>query len=140
MTFASSVDRRADLDPNGPAMSDGTRSLTNAGLLEHVRAARRHLHELGVGAGDVVALKLRNRVEFVVLLFACWRLGATVASVNPSLTDAEVVLQLRPPALGCCREDGVAAGGSRRWPSGISTRTDRVGTGHRWWIRRRWRS
>jgi acyl-CoA synthetase (AMP-forming)/AMP-acid ligase II len=41
-----------------------------------------------------LALKLRNRVEFVVLLFACWRLGATVTPVNPSLTDAEVTLQL----------------------------------------------
>jgi acyl-CoA synthetase (AMP-forming)/AMP-acid ligase II len=69
--------------------------LTNAGLLEHVRAARRHLHELGVGTGDVVALKLRNRVEFVVLLFACLRLGATVTPFNPSLTDAEVTLQLQ---------------------------------------------
>ena len=94
MNFASLPDRRADLDPNGPAVSDGTRSLTNAGLLDCVRAARRHLDELGVGAGDVVALKLRNRVEFVVLLFACWRLGATVTPVNPSLTDAEVARQL----------------------------------------------
>ena len=80
MNFASLPDRRADLDPNGPAVSDGTRSLTNAGLLERVRAAGRHLDELGVGAGDVVALALmlRNRVEFVVLMFACWRVGATV--------------------------------------------------------------
>jgi long-chain acyl-CoA synthetase len=91
MTFALLPDRRADLDPNGPAVSDGTRSLTNAGLLERVRAARRHLHELGIGVEDVVALKLRNRIEFVVLLFACWRLGATVTPVNPSLTDAEVI-------------------------------------------------
>jgi long-chain acyl-CoA synthetase len=112
MTFASSVDRRADLDPNGPAVSDGTRSLTNAGLLEHVRAARRHLHELGVGAGDVVALKLRNRVEFVVLLFACWRLGATVTPVNPSLTDAEVTLQLQASgARLLVSEDGVSGPG-----------------------------
>jgi len=94
MNFASLPDRRADLDPNGPAVSDGTRSLKNAGLLERVRAARRHLHELGVGAGDVVAVKLRNRVEFVVVMFATWRLGATVTPVNPSLTEAEVVRQL----------------------------------------------
>jgi long-chain acyl-CoA synthetase len=95
MNFASLPDRRADLDPNGPSVSDGTRSLTNAGLLERVRAARRHLDELGISAGDVVAVKLRNRVEFVVLLFACWRLSATVTPVNPSLTDAEVTLQLQ---------------------------------------------
>ena len=112
MNFASLPDRRADLDPNGPAVSDGTRSLTNAGLLERVRAARRHLDELGVGAGDVVALKLRNRVEFVVLLFACWRLGATVTPVNPSLTDAEVMRQLEASgARLLVVEDGVSASG-----------------------------
>jgi long-chain acyl-CoA synthetase len=113
MTFASLPDRRADLDPNGPAVSDGTRSLTNAGLLERVRAARRHLDELGVGAGDVVAIKLRNRVEFVVLLFACWRLGATVTPVNPSLTDAEVMRQLDASgARLLIAEDGVSAPGA----------------------------
>jgi long-chain acyl-CoA synthetase len=113
MAFASLPDRRADLDPNGPAVSDGTRSLTNAGLLERVRAARRHLDELGVGAGDVVALKLRNRVEFVVLLFACWRLGATVTPVNPSLTDDEVMRQLDASgARLLVAEDGVSAQGT----------------------------
>jgi long-chain acyl-CoA synthetase len=141
MNCASLPDRRADLDPNGLAVSDGTRSLTNAGLLERVRAARRHLDELGVGAGDVVALKLRNRVEFVVLLFACWRLGATVTPVNPSLTDAEVTRQLRASgARLLVVEDGASLrAGLRRWPSGISTRRGRVGMGRHWWIRRRWR-
>jgi long-chain acyl-CoA synthetase len=116
MTFASLPDRRADLDPNGLAASDGNRSLTNAGLLERVRAARRHLDELGVGAGDVVAVKLRNRVEFVVVLFACWRLSATVTPVNPSLTEAEVMRQLEASgARLLVVEDGVSA------PVGVAT-------------------
>lgn len=116
MNFASLPDRRADLNPNGPAVSDGTRSLTNAGLLERVRAARRHLDELRVGAGDVVALMLRNRVEFVVLLFACWRLSATVTPVNPSLTEAEVMRHLEASgAQLLVFEDGMSA------PRGIAT-------------------
>jgi long-chain acyl-CoA synthetase len=116
MNFASLPDRRADLDPNAPAVSDGTRSLTNAGLLERVRAARRHLHELGVGAGDVVAVKLRNRVEFVVVMFASWRLGATVTPVNSSLTEAEVVRQLEASgARLLVVEDGVST------PGGVAT-------------------
>jgi long-chain acyl-CoA synthetase len=116
MNFASLPDRRVDIDPNGPAVSDGTRSLTNAGLLERVRAARRHLQEPGVGPGDVVALMLRNRVEFVVLLFACWRLSATVTPVNPSLTEAEVVRQLEASgARLLVVEDGVSA------PDGFAT-------------------
>jgi long-chain acyl-CoA synthetase len=64
----------------------------------------------------VVALNLRNRVEFVVLLFARWRLGATVTPVNPSVTDAEVMRQLA--ACGArllVVEDGVSA------PDGVAT-------------------
>ncbi|RPF31142.1 acyl-CoA synthetase (AMP-forming)/AMP-acid ligase II [Streptomyces sp. TLI_185] len=42
-----------------------------------------------------MALKLTNRVEFVLLLFAAWRLGATITPVNPSMTDVEVARQLK---------------------------------------------
>ncbi|MFI6362152.1 class I adenylate-forming enzyme family protein [Nocardia sp. NPDC050630] len=94
MNFASLPDRRAELDPHGRAVADGSQSLTNAELLDRVQAASRHLRELGIGHGDVVALQLRNRLEFVLLLFAAWRLGATITPVNPSLTDNEVVRQL----------------------------------------------
>ncbi|MCZ0985931.1 class I adenylate-forming enzyme family protein [Streptomyces diastatochromogenes] len=94
MKFASLPDRRAALDPDGPAVSDGLQALTNAQLLNRVRAAAHHLRDLGIGPGDVVALKLTNRVEFVLLLFAAWRLGATVTPVNPSMTDGEVARQL----------------------------------------------
>jgi long-chain acyl-CoA synthetase len=141
MNFASLPDRRADLDPNGPSVSDGTRSLTNAGLLERVRAARRHLDELGISAGDVVAVKLRNRVEFVVLLFACWRLSATVTPVNSSLTDADVTLQLQASGARLLVVEDAASG-----PGEVATLAvgnlyakGPVGMGHRWWIRRRWR-
>ncbi|MFI7669561.1 class I adenylate-forming enzyme family protein [Nocardia sp. NPDC049526] len=94
MNFASLPDRRAELDPHGPALSDGSQSLTNAELLDRVRAASEHLRSLGIGPGDVVALQLKNRIEFVLLLFGAWRLGATITPVNPSLTDNEVVRQL----------------------------------------------
>ena len=40
----------------------------------------------GTGAGDVVAVQLRNRVDFVMRLFAAWRVGAAVTPINPSLT------------------------------------------------------
>ena len=114
--FASLPDRRADRDPRGAAVSDGTRTLTNTDFLERVRAASGHLDDLGVGAGDVVALKLRNRVEFVVLLFACWRLGATVTPVNPSLTEVEVMRQVKASdARLLVVEDEVVA------PNGVAT-------------------
>ncbi|MER6184172.1 AMP-binding protein [Streptomyces sp. NPDC001652] len=94
MNFASLPDRRAALAPDGPAVSDGRQSLTNAQLLNRVRAAACHLEDLGIGPGDVVALKLTNRIEFVLLLFAAWRIGAIITPVNPSMTDVEVDRQL----------------------------------------------
>ena len=94
MTFAVLPDIRARVDPGGLAVCDGQQSLTNSGFLNRVRAAAGHLGEFEIGAGDVVAVRLRNRIEFVVVLFASWRLGATVTPVNPSLTDVEVIRQL----------------------------------------------
>ena len=87
-------DHRTGLDPDGAAVSDGSQSLTNAQLLHRVRSASRHLRDLGVRPGDVVALKLTNRVEFVVLLFAVWRLRAAITPIDPSVPDVEVGRQL----------------------------------------------
>ncbi|WP_369167535.1 class I adenylate-forming enzyme family protein [Streptomyces sp. R28] len=42
----------------------------------------------------MVALLLPNTVDFVVVLFAAWRLGAVVTPVNPALTEPEVRHQL----------------------------------------------
>jgi acyl-CoA synthetase (AMP-forming)/AMP-acid ligase II len=110
MNFASLPDRRAALDPDGTAVADGRQALTNVQLLRRVQAAARHLQDLGVGPGDVVALKLTNRVEFVLLLFAAWRLGATITPVNPSMTDVEVARQLTDSgARLLVSEDGEAA-------------------------------
>lgn len=86
MEFVTLPDRRAAEDPNGLALSDSAASLNNAEFLNAVRAVATRLHARGIGPGDVIALKLSNRVDFVVLLFAAWRLGATVTPVNPSLT------------------------------------------------------
>ncbi|MFI6309836.1 class I adenylate-forming enzyme family protein [Nocardia fusca] len=113
MNFSSLPDRRAEQDPDGFAVADGSQSLTNAQLLDRVRAAAQHLRKLGISPGDVVALQLKNRAEFVVLLFAAWRLGATITPVNPNLTDIEVVRQLDDSgARLVVVEDGVAARGN----------------------------
>lgn len=94
MKLSTLTDRRAAHDPQGPAVSDARHTLTNAQLHDRVLATAQHLCDVGIGVGDVVAAQLRNRVEFVVLLFAAWRLGAAVTPINPSLTDDEVHRQL----------------------------------------------
>ncbi|WP_183093155.1 class I adenylate-forming enzyme family protein [Nocardioides stalactiti] len=94
MTFSTLIDRRAAQDPHGPAVADSAISLTNTELLARVEAVAAQLADHGIGPGDVVALRLTNRVELVVLLFAAWRVGATITPVNPALTDVEVARQL----------------------------------------------
>ncbi|WP_114577949.1 class I adenylate-forming enzyme family protein [Saliphagus sp. LR7] len=48
------------------------------------------LADRGVGPGDVMAVLSRNRVRTLALLFACRRLGATVAPVSHRHTPATV--------------------------------------------------
>jgi long-chain acyl-CoA synthetase len=87
-------DRRATHDPLGQAVADDISDLNNAEFLDAVKRAAARLRGRGVSAGDVVAIKLPNTVEFVVSLFAAWRLGAAVTPVNPALSPQEVRYQL----------------------------------------------
>jgi len=56
------------------------------------RAARlaTGLRGLAVGPGDRVVLTMTNRPEVQVVMEACWRAGAVVTPVMPTLTEAEL--------------------------------------------------
>jgi long-chain acyl-CoA synthetase len=94
MTFHTLLDQRARTNPDGPAVSDSSQTLSNSGLLGRVRAVTDQLAGLGIGTGDVVALNLTNRAEFVILLFAAWRRGATITPINPASTSREAARQI----------------------------------------------
>ncbi|GAA1023637.1 MULTISPECIES: class I adenylate-forming enzyme family protein [Amycolatopsis] len=94
MHLAALPEERARRNPNLPCLADEHGELGNAGFAVRVRSAAAALRARGVGAGDVVAVLLPNRVEFAVVLFAAWRLGAAVTPVNPELTDGEASFQI----------------------------------------------
>ena len=52
------------------------------------------LSELGVGAGDRVALILPNCPQFLIAEFGAWKLGALVAPLNPIYTEQELATLL----------------------------------------------
>ncbi|QYB00434.1 AMP-binding protein (plasmid) [Rhodococcus sp. USK10] len=93
--FAALCDARAAADPHGPAVGNGDELLTNHDLLDRVVVAGARLREHGATPGDVVALRLPNRLEFVVFLLAAWRIGCTVTPINPGLLEHELLYQLR---------------------------------------------
>jgi acyl-CoA synthetase (AMP-forming)/AMP-acid ligase II len=92
--LASLPDDRAASDPEGPCLADDRREFDNASFAREVRRMSCALAETGVERGDVVAAVLPNSVELVTIMFASWRLGATLTPVNPALTTTEVQYQL----------------------------------------------
>ena len=52
------------------------------------------LHQLGIGEGMRVGILLPNCIEYAVLVFALWRLGATAVLLNTRLTLDELRYQV----------------------------------------------
>lgn len=73
---------------------DGT-TVSRAEFSEKVERTAAWLNAQGIGKGDVVAVWLVNRVEWIALLFAAARLGAVVAAVNTRYRSAEVAHLLK---------------------------------------------
>ncbi len=94
MRFSTLPDLRATQAPRGHCIADATTSLSNSEFHSRVLAAAGLFADLGIGEGDVVAVMLPNQVEFVVAMFAAWRLGAAVTPINPGLTPQEASHQL----------------------------------------------
>jgi fatty-acyl-CoA synthase len=73
---------------------DGTQ-VSRAEFTAKVEQTAAWLAAQGIGKGDVVAVWLVNRVEWIALLFAAARRGAIVAAVNTRYRSAEVAHLLR---------------------------------------------
>ena len=61
--LAALPEARAAAEPDAPAIADDAVQLDNAAFADRVARAAALLARLGVGAGDVVAIALPNRLE-----------------------------------------------------------------------------
>ena len=75
-------------------MSDHHVALTYSDVERRSAGFAEQLTELGIGAGDTVAIKLPNRLELLIGILGAWRVGATVTPINPTFTEAELGYQL----------------------------------------------
>jgi len=80
----------AEATPGAPAFLHDDRALSFADLAEQSARAAQGLADLGVAAGDRVALWLPNVAAYPVLYFACARLGAIAVAVNTRYRAVEV--------------------------------------------------
>ena len=88
--FDTSVERFGSL----VALEFFAAETTFAELGQQVRAAAEGLRQLGVGAGDRVAIVLPNCPQHIVAFHAVLRLGAVVVEHNPLYTASEMEHQL----------------------------------------------
>ncbi|MFH1918640.1 MAG: long-chain-fatty-acid--CoA ligase [Planctomycetota bacterium] len=75
--------------PDKLAFAEGERTLTYCETLTHVRRLAAGFQQMGVGAGDRVALLFPNCIEFCLAYFATLSLGAMVVPLNNRLASGE---------------------------------------------------
>ena len=88
----------ADSQPEAPALLFRGEAWSYAALLAESRALARGLADLGIGAGDRVAIWLGNRPEWVATQLAVSRLGAAAVAVNTRYRTHELAYMLRDSA------------------------------------------
>ena len=92
-----------------PALKDIGQTMTYAELSDRVARIAAGLAARGISAGDRVVLFLGNRSEFVVTLFALWRLGAVAVPVGIRQTADELAYMLTQcGAVGLVHERDLA--------------------------------
>ena len=90
MDLCSLIDRNAAFSPDKTAIAFEGERLSYAAFAARIEQTAAALkQELGVGRGDRVAILSLNRPDYLVLLYACARLGAILVPLNWRLAIAE---------------------------------------------------
>jgi fatty-acyl-CoA synthase len=108
--LARSLDRNADRAPHEDAVISRAGRLTHSQLLDRVNALAAAFLEAGVGKGDIVALLMGNRPEFLESALAVNRVGAAFLPLNVRLAEPELEYIIRHAgAVAIVTEPGFAA-------------------------------
>ncbi|MCB9771858.1 MAG: o-succinylbenzoate--CoA ligase [Candidatus Omnitrophica bacterium] len=85
--------------PCAIALISKSRTLTYRQLHEQIQSTQSDLINKGVRRGTKVAITSANSPEYVVLLFALWRIGAVACLLSPRIPALQIKKQIRQ--LGC---------------------------------------
>jgi fatty-acyl-CoA synthase len=100
MDLSDLIDRNACFTPDKPALRFAGQTLSYAAFAQRIAATARALKsQLGIGRGDRVAILATNHPDFLVLLYACARLGAMLVPLNWRLAVPEQVFILCDAAV-----------------------------------------
>jgi fatty-acyl-CoA synthase len=108
--LARALDRNADRAPDSAAVIFRETRLSHRQLLDRVNALAAAFRSAGVGKGDIVALLLGNRPEFLEAALAVNRVGAAFLPLNVRLAEPELEYIIRHAgAVAIVTEPGFAA-------------------------------
>ncbi len=89
MNLTDMLANNAARRPDHPAIIAGERTITHAEFHELVLRWAGNLQDLGVAAGDIVGVNLRDTPEHLIALFAIARLGAIILPIDCRWTRGE---------------------------------------------------
>jgi fatty-acyl-CoA synthase len=99
MDLADYIDRNAAFTPEKVAIRFARSALSYAELAQQIAATARGLAALGIGPGDRIAVLAANHPAYLVLLYACARLGAMLVPINWRLAVPEQLYILADAAV-----------------------------------------
>ncbi|PQP07467.1 AMP-binding protein, partial [Rhodococcus opacus] len=82
-TLVSMFGAQVARTPDAPAVVDGNRTLSYAEFDARVNRLARHLITQGVGPENIVALRMRRSIDFVVGVYATLTAGAAYLPIDP---------------------------------------------------------
>src|SRR5450631_799204 len=90
MDLSDLIERNAAFTPDKPAIVFEGKVLSYAAFGARIECTARALKaEFGVGRGDRIGILSLNRPDYLVMLYACARLGAMLVPLNWRLAVAE---------------------------------------------------
>ena len=99
--FPVTLAELAAADPDAPAVTDASGTITRAELDRHTNRLARAYEALGVTQDSFVTIGLPNGIEWFEAAIAAWKLGATPAPVSAKLPplELEAIVELADPSL-----------------------------------------
>lgn len=82
--------RSAAAVPDAPAICYFDRTLSYRSIDEWSDALALAFRDLGLGEGDRIILDLQNIPQFLIAVYAAWKVGAVVVPVNPMYKETEL--------------------------------------------------
>jgi long-chain acyl-CoA synthetase len=106
--------------PDNIAVVDGATRVTYTDLWQQARSYAAGLRELGVGAGDTVAVLIPNVLDFPRVYFGALAVGATLVPVHLLLTPDEIAYVLRDSGTDVliCHSSQLATGAAAALAAG----------------------